>query len=374
MNWRLCSALIPTLLVLQQPADARAPTDNSRSSIAARKIDRAAQAFFSNSCHVGLSIGVVDHGRSTFYNYGSISRKHARLPSKITLFEIGSVTKTVTGVIAARAILDRRMALDSDFRKYLPAAYPNLEAGGKPITLRTLATHTSGMPRDIPDTSDLFVNLDPEKTPFLLIEREKQYDKTRYLKELGSLKLTATPGENHAYSNIGIKLIGFGLENVYRSSLAALMKQYVFAPLHMTSTFLMPDKITTPMADGYLPKGNPAPHDLPNSGAAGGLISNAQDLLRYAAWHLDERNALVKLNHSIILPLGRDGGEALMWQVRVDKAGDRRIFQSGGVYGYSSFVALYPDTRQAYVLLANDGCLETQEELHDLVSAARLPG
>lgn len=359
-------------LALQQPAHAGAPTDNMRSSIAARKIDDVAQAFFSNSCHVGLSVGIVDRGRSTFYNYGSISKKQARLPSKRTLFEIGSVTKTVTGVIAARAILDQRMTLDSDFRKYLPTPFPNLETGGKPITLRTLATHTSGMPRDIPDTSDLFVNPDPNKLPFLLIEREKHYGKSRYLKELGSSKLTGTPGQNHAYSNIGIKLIGFGLEHVYRSSLVTLMKQYVFAPLHMTSTFLMPDKITMPMAEGYLPNGNPAPHDLPNSGAAGGLVSNAQDLLRYAAWHLDESNALIKLNHSIILPSNQSNGEALMWQVRVDKAGHRRLFQSGGVYGYSSFVVLYPDSQQAYVLLANDGCMNTQEELDDFVSAVRL--
>src|SRR4051812_44031938 len=104
-------------------------------------VDKAAKAFFADTCRVGLSLAVVEsrNDATQFYNYGSTSRSRVQLATSTTLYEIASVTKTFTGALAARAVTDRRMTLDADFRTYLPAPYPNLERNGRPITLRTLA-------------------------------------------------------------------------------------------------------------------------------------------------------------------------------------------------------------------------------------------
>jgi len=128
------------------------------------------------------------------------------------------------------------MKLDTDFRDYLPEAYPNLAWQGHPITLSSLATHRSGLPRDLPNTDDLFAHRDFERLAYQLIERESGYDRTRYLQELHTVHLSSLPGSKEVYSNLGLKVIGFGLEQVYGVSFEKLIEQRILRPLGMRST------------------------------------------------------------------------------------------------------------------------------------------
>ena len=177
-------------LVVAASTSASVPTDNPRKSALDRAVDAAAATFFSDRCHVGVSIAITDHGRRNFYDYGTVSKARPRVPTRRSLYEIGSITKTFTGALAAKALLEGKMSLDSDFRGYLKETYPNLESAGKPITLRTLASHTSGMSRDIPNNDDLFKGKpDFDKLPYLLMAREKGYDRARYLRKLHDLQL-----------------------------------------------------------------------------------------------------------------------------------------------------------------------------------------
>lgn len=361
-------SVISLLLGLAAPAAmAAVPTDNPRATPLDKAVQAASDTFFADSCHVGLAMAVYDQGAVSFYNYGTTSKAKPSLPTKDSLFEIGSVTKTFTGTLAAKALLDSRMTLDGDFRIYLKGKYSNLEWNGTPITLRTLATHTAGMPRDLPDSSELFKNPNFETLPFQLIAREKAYDRARYLKELHDARLVSEPGQTMRYSNIGIKLVGFGLEDVYGKSYVALLKDQVFKPLGMTDTGLTMSWLDRGRrAEGYGPTGKPAPYTLPNAGAAGGLISTTSDMAKYAAWHLDESNPVVRTSHAVIHGDAKTYGEAMMWQIVTTGDGERKLWQSGGVYGMSSQTILFPDTKRAYVLLANDGCFDTQSQLQTL--------
>lgn len=332
----------------------------------------AAETFFKDSCHVGLSMAVYNRGTTRFYNYGTTSKSRPSLPTQRTLYEIGSVTKTFTGVLASKAILDGRMTLDGDFRSYLAEPYPNLELDGKPITLRTLTAHTSGMPRDIPDNSDLFQNPDFDTLPDKLIARERDYDRARYLRELHQVKLAATPGTTFNYSNIGMKLVGFGLEQVYGDSYGQLLNRHITAPLGMKHTALSVRPLDRRyLAQGYGATGRPTPYHLANAGAAGGLYSDTEDMIRYATWHLDESDPLIRQSHTVIAGTLSNYGRGMNWNMATTsdiegKVWDRKIWQSGGLYGMSSQVILFPDSREAYVLLANDACFKTQSELETI--------
>jgi CubicO group peptidase (beta-lactamase class C family) len=349
------------------------PTDNVRRSPLDRAVDSAANTFFSDRCHVGLSIGISDHGRRSFYNYGTVSKAAPRLATRRSLYEIGSVTKTFAGALAAKAVLDGRMNLDGDFRAYLPERYPNLESGGKSITLRTLATHMSGMPRDIPSNDDLFQGKpDFEKLPGLLLARERNYDRARYLKELHDVRLMSVPGEKMSYSNIGVKLIGFGLEQVNGTPLDRLLARDIFRPLGMTDThFVLSPPDRSRLTQGYSPAGSPAAHILPNAGAAGGLISSTEDLVKYAGWQLDERDPIIARAHQPLWGSPESFATGLIWDIGKTADGERRLWHSGGVFGMSSQFILLPDSRQAYVLLANDACMDTQSQLETLAMAVR---
>ncbi|ESQ90237.1 hypothetical protein ABAC460_10840 [Asticcacaulis sp. AC460] len=348
---------------------AQTPTDNPGQSSLDLTVQTAAETFFADGCHVGLSMAVYDRGNVHFYNYGTTSKAKPVLPSKDSLYEIGSVTKTFTGVLASRAILDGKMTLDGDFRAYLKDAYPNLEKNGKPVTLRTLASHTSGLQRDIPDNDALFVNADFEKLPYQLLALEKGYDRPRYLKELHDVQLRTEPGQTMAYSNFGIKLISFGLEHVYGDDFEDLLGKQVFEPLGMTDTgFTVSWRDRGRRVKGYGIKGAEVPYIRPNVGAAGGLISSTADMVRYVAWHLDESDPVVAKAHDLIFGDVATYGEGLIWQVNT-RNGERKLWQSGGVFGMSSQVILFPDAKQAYVLLANDACMNTQGQLETLALA-----
>jgi len=345
-----------------------------------RAVDTAAATFFSDKCHVGVSIAILDHGRRYFYDYGTVSKERPRLPGRGTLYEIGSITKTFTGALAAKALLEGKMNLDGDFRQYLKEPYPNLEKGGKPVTLRTLASHTSGISRDIPNNDDLFQGApDFNKLPYLLIEREKGYDRARYLSELHKVELASQPGAKMAYSNIGIKLIGFGLENISGLDLGRLLARDIFRPLGMTATTLVPAPSQRGrLAQGYLPGGNPAPPPRldtdPNAGGAGGLFSSTGDMAKYARWQLDERDPVIARAHEPIWGSADTFAAGLIWDIGKTPDGERKLWHSGGTFGMSSQMILLPDSQQAYVLLANDACMNTQGQLHDMAMAIRAAG
>ncbi|MGB9379924.1 serine hydrolase, partial [Candidatus Binatus sp.] len=94
----------------------------------------------------GVAIGVVDHGQRRVFTYGA-----ARADS---IFEIGSVTKTLTGLALAQLAVQKIVTLDEPLR---PILFPDIAAGspGTEITLLDLATHRSGLP-SVPD------NLEPK--------------------------------------------------------------------------------------------------------------------------------------------------------------------------------------------------------------------
>jgi CubicO group peptidase (beta-lactamase class C family) len=363
-------------ILLAAPASAGLPTDNPRRSPLDRAVDAAATTFFSDRCHVGLSMVITDHGRRSFYDYGTVSKARPALPTRRTLYEIGSVTKTFTGALAAKALLDGKMTLDGDFRTYLGEAYPNLEKGGKPITLRTLASHTSGLARDIPNNDDLFQGKpDFNQLPFLLMAREKGYDRARYLKELHEVTLASEPGATMRYSNIGVKLIGFGLETIAGLDLAQLLSRDILGPLKMTDTTLLPSRSRLGLlARAYLPGGNPAPARLdmdPNVGGAGGLFSSTEDMAKYAEWQLGERNPVIARAHQPIWGSPDNFAIGLIWDIGKTKDGERRLWHSGGTFGMSSQMILLPESHQAYVLLANDACENTQSQLETIALTVR---
>ena len=357
-------------------ASAGIPTDNPLRTPVDRAVDAAATTFFSDRCHVGLSMVITDHGRRSFYDYGTVSKARPALPTRRTLYEIGSITKTFTGALAAKALLDGKMTLDGDFRTYLREPYPNLEKGGKPITLRTLASHTSGMARDIPNNDDLFQGKpDFNRLPFLLMAREKGYDRARYLKDLHDVALASEPGTTMRYSNIGVKLIGFALETIAGLDLTQLLSRDILGPLEMTDTTLLPSRSQLGrLAQAYLPGGNPAPGRLdmdPNVGAAGGLFSSTSDMVKYAEWQLDERNPVIARAHQPIWGSPDTFAVGLIWDIGKTKDGERRLWHSGGTFGMSSQMILLPESQQAYVMLANDACENTQSQLEAIALTVR---
>ncbi|GGA44445.1 serine hydrolase domain-containing protein [Dyella nitratireducens] len=337
-------------------------SDNPHRSALDIAVDKAANDYFRNRCHVGVSIAVVEAGHTYFYDYGSTSRSKAELPTPQSIYELASVTKTFTAALAARAVVDGRMSLDGDFRKDLPGDYSNLAWNGQPITLRTLVTHHAGMPRDIPDTDAIFAHKDAPDFTARMFALNKGFGREQFLAALHNTALRNVPGETFVYSNAGFLVIGLGLEKVYGKPIDELLREYITQPLGMSSTgFTLHGSGQARLVNGYDRHGNIAPYHLPNAGAAWGLYASTSDMAKYVRWQLDDGDAVVRLSHQVLTGDANDG-EAMAWNLGSDH-GQPVIWHGGGSFGMSSQVVLYPKQHEGFVLLANDTCEGTEGAL-----------
>lgn len=368
--WRGCALALIGLpaMVSAHGANAEIPSDNPHRSALDIAVDSAAKDYFRHRCHVGVSMAVVKGSHIHFYDYGSTSARKAVLPTPKSIYELASVTKTFTATLAAQAVVDGRMSLDGDFRHDLPGDYSNLAWNGQPITLRTLLTHRSGMPRDIPDTDALFAHKDAPDFAARMVALNKGFGREQFLAALHDTRLRSAPGERQVYSNAGFLVIGLGLEKVYGKTIDALLHEAIMQPLGMTSTGLALDESEQPrLIQGYDRYGHPAPYHPQNAGAAWGLYASTEDMAKYVRWQLSDGDPVIHLSHQVLTG-SVDDGEAMAWNVGNDH-GQPIIWHGGGSFGMSSQVVLYPKQHEGFVLLANDTCVGTESALKAMAEA-----
>jgi len=211
----------------------------------------------------GIAIGIVIDGELVY-------EKDAD-----TVYRIGSISKSFTGLAILSLRDDGALDLDDPITKWIPEAaglvYPTRDA--RPITLRQLLTHTSGLPRMGP--------FDNDHNP----------DEAAVLKSLAGLRLESAPGTQHVYSNLGFSLLGIVAAHAGKMPLHELVKTRIWAPLGMTSTYW--DQVDVPkgkLAQAYKrAPGPPQPTEPIRLGAAdgaGGIYSTVRDMARYAALQL----------------------------------------------------------------------------------------
>jgi CubicO group peptidase (beta-lactamase class C family) len=115
-----------------------------------------------------------------------------------TLFEIASVTKSFTGVLLARRVEVGAVTLDQPVASVLPESVPLPGATRRAITLRHLATHTSGLPRS-PEIPQMSLRLGLAQ--FIGYDAYADYTERDFLAALATSTLQAEPGARSSYSN-----------------------------------------------------------------------------------------------------------------------------------------------------------------------------
>ncbi|MBA3889067.1 MAG: beta-lactamase family protein, partial [Gemmatimonadaceae bacterium] len=138
----------------------------------------------------GIVVGIVEQGRPRFIAYGTAG--DGRPMNDQTILEIGSISKTFTGLLLAEAVIRGEAQLDQPVVELLGNAGVVPMRDGKAITLEHLATHRSGLPR-------LPANLAPADVG----DPYADYDAQRLHAFLASHALTRAPGDSAEYSNLG---------------------------------------------------------------------------------------------------------------------------------------------------------------------------
>jgi len=299
---------------------------------------------------VGLSIGVYANNQSHFFNFGATQLDGNKMPTKDTIYEIGSIAKTMAGQILARAVIEGRASLNDEATKYLDEPYPNLESGGEKIRLVHLANMTSQLLDNIPDLTQVR-SVPGEPLAVTRMRVLERYKRAEFLTQLHVVAPRRVPGIDLSQSNVASMVLGVVLEKIYGEPFHAILAREIEKPLRMGSGTAPAAKL---LARGYTDVNEALPpFSAPTQYATASLRYSTDDLLKYAAWQMVERDASVKLAHrpTWTTPDKREG-VGLYWILGESPAG-RRLQYSGGTYGFASFCDLYPEARVAVVILAN---------------------
>jgi D-alanyl-D-alanine-carboxypeptidase/D-alanyl-D-alanine-endopeptidase len=250
-------------------------------------------------------------------------------------FEIGSVSKTMTATLLTLLVADGALRLDDEIGRWLSAG----ANGG--ITVRQLATHTSGLPRVAPNLD--LRHADPAN-PWAGYGFERA--------EEGLRLAAADPERRWLYSNLGYQLLALVLERASGQSFVELITGQLIEPLAMTCSGIGSTGGGTPIP-GHS-HGGEVPHwDQPLG--AGGVESTIGDLTKYAQACL--RPPRTPLGAAITdamapqLPIGDGRDQALAWRVLDD--GIRA--HTGGTGGFSSVVLIDPGRGRAVAMLVSCG-------------------
>ena len=298
----------------------------------------------------GLVVGVLDHGERRIFSYGTAYDD--------SLFEIGSISKTFTGLILAQMTVQKKVTLDEPVRGLLPAGFVGKQTGPE-ITLLDLATQHSGLPR-MPDN---FFPEDPGN-PYVDYDAKQL---SEFMTRQGLAK-PATP--KFLYSNLGFGLLGYALSQRAGVSYPELLHGEITGPLHLQDTAInLPPAQRRRLIQGYNGQFDKSePWDLGTLEGAGAIRSTAADMLTYLDANLHPEKyaagaapgspaatlpAAIAIDHeprAEVDEVGKGARIALAWFIS-PKTGS--YGHSGGTGGYGTYSVFNPGHDYAVVALYN---------------------
>jgi len=185
-----------------------------------------------------LSIALVDDQRLVWTRgFGFADSEHKVPASTDTIYRVGSVSKLFTDIALMQLVEQGKVDLDAPVTRYLPDFHPR-NPFGKPVTLRQLMTHRSGLVRE-PPAGNYFDPTEPSLAD-----------------TIGSLNRTALvyPPETHIkYSNAGVSTVGYVVERVNGDPFAKSVQRTVLEPLGMRqSSFEATPEVRKNLAKAFM--------------------------------------------------------------------------------------------------------------------------
>ena len=360
-----------------------------------RQIEPAMSCFLNtNDLSGGVGLVVSPQKIVTIEAFGYADLKDYRKMQIGSMFWIASMTKPMTAVAFMMLVEEGKVSLDDPVEKYIPAfrgqKYLITEAKGnktlttpkRPVCVRDLLTHTHGLSSSIiKDSRNSNRAIDLESLE-------------HYTQDCASQPLSAEPGTQWNYSNLGFIVLGRIIEVVSGQTYGDFMQSRLFQPLQMTDTTFWPtpeqcQRMATPYrrdisANKLVPIQNPRftyPLDNPGRTAlpAGGLFSNGPDLACFYQMILnggeyqgkrfirEETLKLMTTNQLGDLPnVGWTPGlvmglgfQCVKTPTGVTDGLNVGTFGHGGAYGTQAWVD--PVRKRAYILLIQRSDLENPD-------------
>lgn len=317
-----------------------------------------------------LSIALVDDQRLVWSKGFGVARPSEGVPATAqTVYRVGSVSKLFTDIAVMQLVEEGELDLDTPVTEYLPTFQPG-NPYDKPITLRQLMSHRSGLVRE-PPVGSYFDPTAPSLAATVL--------------SLNETELVYEPGSRSKYSNAAIATVGHVLEVVKGEPFADYLERAVLRPAGLERSSFQPrDDLMNDLAQafmwGYDHRETAAPGFQLGMAPAGSMYSTVTDLGRFMSLLFAGGTG----------PRGKIlSAEALetMWTPQWQSApapnaprptgfglgffisqldGHRRIGHNGAIYGFATELAMLPDERLGVVVATTmDGANVVAQRIAD---------
>ena len=337
MRPRSSSALGPCLALLCISAALAAP----------KPLAEAAKGVASRIPAGGIVTSELKGDHLSFGAAGTLESAAAR-PEQI-IFEIGSISKVFTGLLLDQEIVAKRLTLDTTLKTLLggEVAFDDPRIGA--ITLRQLATHTSGLPR-LP--LDLFFGADPAD-PYA------KYDRARMFQFLAHAKLSGETPFEMSYSNLGVALIGELIARLHGKSWATLVQERITAPLGMSDTAVdLSDDQKRRLVSGFDGDRKTKSWSFGAFAPAGALHSTAADMITFGKALLHPDTTPFREAIELMFQPQTDDHSIGICIMLAEVDGKRVLEHNGATGGYRRLLQIVPDDGIVRVVLSNNAKVE----------------
>ena len=336
-------------------------------------VSMAGMQLYLNAEAPAVIIAVVRGEDTVIQAYGETAPGNGIEPDEQSIFRIGSVSKVFATDALTALVAQGKVKLTDPLAKYAPEN-AKVQVNGRPITLLDLATHSAGLPRELPNP-----DAPPSDNPFAAFERDY------YWTWLGDHQPAYTPGTTTLYSNMGFGLLGDALAKASGADYSTVLANEVLQPAGLIDTTnTLDDAQKKRLMTGLDPFGKPDSNAVVPDVmyASAGIYSTAADMVRWMKWHLDgarQSKEAFALDHALWLPY--DGlksvvgtevtdadGMGLGWVVTLPRDGAPLLLgKSGGLGGFMSYAVLSPNRGLGVFVVASRVNFAMFENIHSQV-------
>lgn len=294
----------------------------------------------------GCEVLVAKDGKGIYHKAFGSANLELNVPVTADMvFKLASVTKQFTAIAVLQLLEKGKISLQDSLQKFIPD-YPSK---GHAITIRQLLTHTSGI-RD-------YMQID---YPALYMERW-DFSPKQLIDSFKYFPLEFEPGTKYSYSNSGYYLLGYIIEKVSGRSYQNYVQENIIQPLGLQHTYFDMDGIIIPnRVNGYRKEGTVfknADYWSPTIAyAAGGLLSNTQDLLKWfnalLAGQVIRKETLEEAFTPFKLKNGSPVNYGYGWYIQ-NQDGIQSIEHGGKMNGFITNEIYYPEQKIFIAILLN---------------------
>ncbi|MEM9069457.1 MAG: serine hydrolase domain-containing protein [Myxococcota bacterium] len=284
-------------------------------------------------------------------------------------FEIGSISKTMTGFLLTDLVRRGAISLDDPIADHLGVDVVRWEE--QPLLVRHLLTHTSGLPALPPG----FAPTNPAN-PYAHLTADG------LLATLSDAPLASAPGETWSYSNYAFMVLSHVVAQKHEGAFVDALSGRMLNPNGFAETFVETPPAGVSLVQGHRSNGlDASPWTIaPTLSGLGMVRSTLNDMIRYARLAMGEGDPeSVAVMAQAMEPLGLParGPQVMASAWIVVPLPDRTLYaHGGGTGGFSSFVAVDRESREAVVLLSDTALSDVggfEEVALHLLAPERIP-